>query len=416
MPMPHPVASHCCLCGLMCPLNGVGSACPCRNRWLTEAGKADAVPAYSSRAAALSVARVSQLFRTARQPLVWLDAADVQSVRAAVHLAHRLRGTVHIGQSTGGALPQRVLGRQGWLGTSLAEVATHADLILTLGDDILSEAPLLPSRFFQPAIDRQPQAWWHISQRPPTASREQEPPSPSPSKRLCWPRKEWYQRLTNLLWHLRDAPQPPPLDAGQEALLGRMRQARYAVWLWDSEEFCDAIDELLIRRLQDMAQVLSGNARCSLLSLDANVGRVTAEETLRWLTGLSTTATFDGRQWTAREHWEHYQLDDWPSEFDAILFVRTVPTLRPVPHLQADHWLLPEDGFLAADVDPQTVLRVAATGQSCSGQLMRGDRGAMLLCHAENQGISAESFLFAVSGNLAGQPPRAAAQSVVEKS
>ncbi|MEZ6079198.1 MAG: hypothetical protein R3C56_27070 [Pirellulaceae bacterium] len=67
--------------------------------------------------------------------------------RSAVSLAQAVRGTVHIGQSSGSAATHRVLADQGWLGSSLAEVATHADLIVTLGG-LRVESPLLALRFW----------------------------------------------------------------------------------------------------------------------------------------------------------------------------------------------------------------------------------------------------------------------------
>lgn len=365
------------------------AVCPRRMAWI------ESKPSHADRQLPIrpvqeTAQHLAEKFSLGKKSLIWLDAVDVNTVRAAVRLAEIAQATIHVGQSTGSECLHRVITSEGWLGTTLAEVAAHADVIVTVGNGILTEAPLFASRIAQPALRRpnttaadKAARWIHLGSAVQGAIAD----SPRPSLQLTWQRAEWYAKLTGLLLHVRDERIAPALDVESRMLLDHLRSARYAVWVWDADEFCSDIDELIIRRLLGVARELSKTARCSLLALDSRVGRVTAEESLLWLTGRSTTAMYDGTFWTTPSHMATYSLEDWRRDFDCILLLRTLPSVQSLPSLAASHWLVPSGQMIGSGLpEGRNATHVASVGCECSGHVIRGDRGTSLCCHSPRVG------------------------------
>ncbi len=377
-------ANHCCLCGLLCSLQQSATPhtlshdvaqCPRRQSWLSGAssqGKPATRPWIDD------IPGIAALFSQDRKPLIWLDAVDVNTARAAVGLAKATRAAMHVGGSTGSEIAHQVLTSEGWLGTSLAEVASHADLIVTLGDGLLAEAPLLPRRFLQPAVDERRAEWFHVS--PNQRSSEEV----GATRILNWPREQWYDRLTALLWDMQADASGHASSPDIHELSAVLQQSRSVVWLWDADEFCDAIDELTIRRLLGICRELSEKGRSALLCLDSNVGRVTAHETLLWLTGCHATARYEQQRWIRPLPPSDFALDDWESAFDSILVVQSVPSPSPLPNLNAAHFVVPDCSILNGQVDPLRITKAAAVGVQCAGHLFRGDRATMFACQADS--------------------------------
>lgn len=410
--------SHCCLCGLLCSLDcgatGVADSrhesrtdllraidvedCHRRNQWLAQAhsnkGSATNRTTMAAHGSAESqsaqITAIAALFKPTQRSLIWIDGADVNTTRSAVSLAETICATVHVGQSSGASATHRVLANQGWLGSSLSEVATHADLIVTLGGGLRSEAPLLTQRFLAPALASGRAQWCHVDVHNDDTRVQSSGSSASkvtPSFIAVWPRDKWYESLTHILLALQEASptsgrQRAQTDDSVDALVSKLRRAKNIVWIWDAEEFRDAIDELCISRLLGISRLLMQSARCSLLCLESQVGRVTAQETLLWLTGCSGTADFDGARWSQPLSLGHIPLEEWQHAFDSILVVRSVPSVYPLPDLDASHFMLTEQSMLPDDVEANKVTRVSTVGIDSGGHLMRGDRATMMYCAA----------------------------------
>lgn len=357
----------CTLCGLTCDLSlSIVSRCDRRNRWLEAATP-------RNRKVANVAERLSQV-KLNSSTLIWLDASDVQTTRAAIQLAQHLGATIHVGQSTGSHATKKVIASDGWLGTSLSEVSARADLIVTLGDGIRGEAPLLAERFFQSQTRTVQPHWIHISQH---ATVVDEPSAVAPHEVIHWPRQQWFDSLSQLALHLNSS--SPVANAASPAiaqLSTRLLDATQAVWLWDVDELHFQTDELIVRRMLSIAKTLSERMRCNLLPMDLNVGRVTAEEVLLWLTGCPTTATWDGSHWYRSPHYADYTLEQWSDAFASIVLVRSLASDRSLPNLPASVIIQ------TSPADQQHEFQVAAVGQDCSGYLFRGDRGVVLYAEA----------------------------------
>jgi len=314
--------------------------------------------------------------------LIWLDASDVQTTRAAIQLARQVGATIHVGQSTGSHATKKVMVSDGWLGTSLSEISARAELVVTLGDSVLREAPLLGERFIQSQTRTIQPYWVHISQQAfdgasATEASEQKI-AIAPHEVIYWPRDHWFDGLSQLALSLL---QPSDLAciASKSTISqfsARLRAAKQTVWMWDIDDLHFQSDELIVRRMLSIARAMSERMRCALLPLDLNVGRVTAEETLLWLTGCPTTATWSGTHWYRSPRYADYSLEQWSSAFSSIVLVSSLASDRSLPNLPADVTIQ------TAPANQDHEVQVAAVGRDCSGHLFRGDRGAVLYVEA----------------------------------
>lgn len=366
----------CTLCGLMCDLSlDCTNRCDRRNRWIS------LVPPRSRET--VSAILSERLFKTKldARSLIWLDSCDVQTTRAAVQLARRLAATVHVGQSTGSHAVKNVMASEGWLGTTLSEIAARSELVITIGDGLRSESPLVAERFFHSQTQSNQPYWLHISQHAEDHDLAFATNSPaiSPNEVIRWPRDQWFDRLSQLALIL----QQPELSANASSsisqLSARLLAAKQSIWMWDVDDMHFQSDELTVRRMLSIARTLSDKTRCALLPLDLNIGRVTAEETLLWLTGCPTTATWSGESWYRSPRFADYSLEQWSAAFSSIILVSNLASDRSLPNLPADITIQTSPVSQAHEV------QVAAVGRDCSGHLFRGDRGVVLFAEATSK-------------------------------
>ncbi len=382
-------SQHCTLCALVCDSrSGLTNQCTRRNRWLQSPASAHFATECIDPHDPLMNLVVDA------KTLIWLDACDVQTARAAVALAKQTGATIHVGQSTGSHAVRSVMSSGGWFGTTLSEVAARAQLIVTLGDGILSESPLIAERFFHSPTRRSQPTWLHISAheagRPSLSDSSSTPHPRLHYATLHWPRETWFSELSNLALQIQQPDLHPPITAENLSLrptamltksnasrvssldlLAQLRLSSQVVWVWDVDELRFGTDELIVRRLLSVASSLNEAGRCSLLPLDMNVGRVTAEETLLWLTGCPGTASWLGDRWYRSESYSGYSLEQWASAFPTILLISNLASDRSLPNVAATVTLQSRPACHVSQI------QVAAVGTECSGHLFRGDRGTV---------------------------------------
>ena len=340
------------------------------------------------------------------ETLIWLDSCDVQTARAAVSLAKRSGATIHVGQSTASHAVKSVMSNAGWFGTTLSEVAARAQLIVTLGDGVLSESPLLAERFFRSRDETSQARWLHISSHEPRVSTSSisNTLTAAPDGWLRWPREDWFEQLSRLACDIQPSASTQLSSQrtnSQEAdslrvdstrgkvgteqelccvdyfeLVDQLKAADQVVWIWDIDDLHFGTDELVVRRMLSIANTLNEAGRCALLPLDMNIGRVTAEETLLWLTGCPGTACWQGDRWDRVSRYAGYSLEQWADAFPKILLISNLASDRSLPNLPATVTLQAKPALRSGDI------QVAAVGIECSGHLFRGDRGTVHFCEA----------------------------------
>ena len=364
--------SICTVCSLLCPLvdppervSSKGPAgsrssvadCSMRNRWIDLRSRTK--PINTLPQTLLDDAAIG-LLEQARRPLVWIDGADVETVRAAVELSRAWPATLHTPQLTGSKVVTGVTCAEGWFGATLADAARHSRLLITLGTRWMQSMPLLVDRFFGHREDLQ---WWSI-QADETAANTH---SKQPTRRLMWPRQRWYAALSDLVQQTQASD-----SHADDTLAAAILQSSSTTILWDKSEIqCDS-DEPLVLLLHLLAKNRSTKARLSLLPINSDSGSETAEAALLWLTGCASTAKPTSNGWISPSHYQHYSPADWRAEFDYILAVRNTPSVKPIT-INADLVLCPPSD--SPSTSNPKVIPVGAAGVDHDALLFRGDHG-----------------------------------------
>lgn len=363
-------------------------ACSRLHSWLNNQDakprNADALSAESLRSI---LGAATQSLRGARRPLIWLESTDVDATRAAVQLAQNIGASLHVARSPGAELVGNVTSSDGWLGTTFAEVGSTASLIIHLGQQHLRDAPLFEKRFASPSaqhlfLDSRPESWMNGSEWE------------AASMQLNWTRERWLDGLTRTLLVLRDesaatARPAEPMDIEAGMLAEMLLNNHYSVIVWSEDELSDQMDELIVRRLLELARLINRTARCSLLCCHQDPGRVTAKEAVLWLTNRTSTIQFTDGSWKKASP-QHRSLQQWQDSFDWIMCIRNLPTDRQLPelnfnlvldahcnqaaypsNLMANH----SDGISPGDQESGKTIPVRAVGLDTSGHLLRTDHG-----------------------------------------
>lgn len=357
-----PNLSECCYCSLLCSETSDTESCPRRMRVLAQPLPPTLYGAFDPLRSLLSIAQDDW-------PLIWVDSADVGTMREVIRFAEICDATVHIGQSTGTRIQKRITASEGWLGASLNEAALHADLVISLGDSLPAELPQLGGLLA--THTSHPKTRLHIGS---TKSIEEQTES------IVLPRQHWYEAFSQLLHHLRDKENAPAVSPQLAQLGSAIEASRYAVIVWQVDEFLDEIDELLLRRLSELARFRSQTARLALVCIDPNCGRVTAHETMLWATGFAPTATFNHGAWHARKDLASAKLDEFQQAHSSILMIRTTCSGAALPAIAADLALLPT---LERNLAPESIkhtVSISGIGDERPGFLFRGDHSLVLNC------------------------------------
>lgn len=403
--------SICTVCGLLCPNSSPEDRLQVRSCPLAQSFFSSSTAKQSVHVDLETIAhRIQQLLDNARRPLIWIDGADVASTRAAVALAWKHQAALHVPQSQGGRVVQQVVCSDGWLGTTLADAAEHAHLVITLGTSWLNQMPLLLERWIRrsPANARDTAAaarrqWWQIGSPPSettqlNSSLESRIQNSKPDQWLRWPRCDWYPRFSEVVRGLNELSQldPPSMakpnaapvaaDDGVARLVHAIGNSPNTTIVWEQSELDRPEDEMLVYRLLNLARIRNRIARCSLLALNADAGRETARETLLWLTGCDGMAIPHGDRWVDSQETLSEPCSRWLRRFDAILMVRNTPSVTPLPDIGWQIALVGH-GIACHHAGSSSAIPVALAGVHAPAFLLRGDRGVFQFAAVEQSQV-----------------------------
>jgi hypothetical protein len=169
-------------------------------------------------------------------------------------------------------------------------------------------------------------------------------------------------------------------------LASALLKSNHSTILWEVSELESVADELLVQQLVQLSSQLTPATHCKLLPLDSEVGIVGSSNALLWLSGCSGTAQFvpqsqfDPATWYSPDHYEHYQLSDWCSEFDRVLVIANVATDRPLPQIPKACGIV-ATRWMTASGRPLTnwshLIPIAEVGWDQSAILVRSDHAVV---------------------------------------
>lgn len=371
----------CPFCPLLCD-DRPAAAPGCRRAEAALAALAmppDAAPAASARLRGQPVPRAQALraaaewLRQARQPLLGGWGGDVAAARALYPLACRLGAIDDV--TDGEPLAQALRAQQdrGGYTATLAEVRSRADLIVCVGSWPADRAPRLFERLL--------------------AGRESPPsivvlgdgidPPRSITVEGRTPDVEWLapgQDLPATAAALHLALMRPQRGADERlrALAERLRNARYAVLIWEPAQLGRHAG-LVIERLQGLIGRLNLTGRAAGFPLGGGGGATTAQAVHTWLSGLPLRSRIGprGMEHDALRLSTERLLAD--RAVDLLLWVGSFPEQRP-PAGDCPRILLGPPALAAAlGHESATIfLPVGTPGVDHAGHLLRGDSVVML--------------------------------------
>ncbi len=370
----------CSLCGLACPVSmfdelaSEGAArCPRLSDWRNRFDLRTSEDRFEEERSD----RLHQI-KIDSSSLIWLDGTDVRTTRHVVRMAQRTGATIHVGQSPGSPALKRVMRIERWHGTTLAEIASQCDLIVTIGDGVLTESPLLIDRFWDRPDASVNRHWFHITSESVVDGGRATRLARQPDRTILVERRDWYAFFTLLALELDSQaetlggakdPNLPMAEAVEVA--GCIVQHRACALVWDIDDLYFDVDETILRRLASIARIIHDREdghRCGLLPIDMQLGRLTAEETLMWMTGHASTIRWRQDRWDSPSHVESFSIDDWQTHFETIVLVNNVARLKSSPNLNATLSLQ------TSAARGSNEIQVASVGVDDSGHLFRGDK------------------------------------------
>jgi formylmethanofuran dehydrogenase subunit B len=323
-----------------------------------------------------AIARAAEILRGARQPLIGGLAADVNAIRAALALADRIGAVVDHMNSRAMMRNLLTLQDSGWIATTFAEVRNRADFVLIVGN-IEQRFPrfferLLPSESMFVAGNREvvylgegraslpvtlPRgtAWRSIACRTESLA-------------------EIFATLRTLLGgrELQAAQVDGTSIADWQALVERMKQAKYGVVVWASAEFDFPHAELLVQAVTSLVTELNETTRFAVLPMAGNDADLTASQVITWQSGYPVRLNFAGGTPDYDPH--HFSVEAMLAndEADALLWIASFDPGRVPPQTGVPTIVLGRPGMRLAS-PPAVYIPVATPGLHHTGHFFRSD-------------------------------------------
>lgn len=324
-------------------------------------------------AVALDAALQAAAERAARSArlLVTGLGVDVAGARAAVRFAQRHCALIDHRASSRVAANQRVFQRRGGITTTYSEARNHGDCFLLVGTDAASANPRFierivapPQALFAPAPAR---SVLHLGVHDATLARRVAPAKVAAQVEVRG--EDLLAALTALGGALRhDA----PVDAALAPVVRALRDARYAVVVWDVAALPATHAELIVEAIVDLVAAANLTTRCAGLPLAHDGTLATANQVATWLTGFALPIAFvDG---IARHDPARYSAARWLAEGTADV-VMTVDAWVGAPRAETAHaqHIVIAPALGPAGVEPDVFIPVAVPGCDAPGHLFRGD-------------------------------------------
>lgn len=326
-----------------------------------------------------AVATATSLLRSAHRPFFGGLGTDVAGVRAVLALADRTGGVVDHMLSEGGM--RNVLAMQvgGWINTTLSEIKNRADLLVFAGTDVIRDFP----RFFERVVwnkrslfDLNPvkRDLVYLGRGLDTK------PGISPKGRKPLHIESEPSQLGELALTLRALLKGEQIRSDEVAgvkraelasVLGRMKQARYGVLVWEPGQLTFPHADLAVQSLCDLVKDLNQHTRFAGFTLAGNEGGVTASSVCAWQAGYPLRTSF-ARGYPEYDPWR-YSTQGLVSngETDLLVWLSSFTTTLP-PETKVPTVVL---GLaqMQFKTEPEVFIPVATPGIESTGQFMRCD-------------------------------------------
>jgi len=329
----------------------------------------DATPsaAVSGKPATLDAAlsHAIGILRSAKHPRIISAGADVAGVRAMLSLAERMQGSVdHVDRSKA-FRNLRVVQDAGWIATTLSEVRNRADLLVLAGVDVATHLPRFLERCFGSGASlfgAGAREIWSLGESSVSGATVPVRHLATGNARL----PEVFSAVNALLANRRldaAAIAGVPLEA-IEALVARMKAARYGVLAWSAAGLDYPHAELTVQSMAAAVRTLNKETRFAMLPIAGPRADVTAAQATTWQTGIPLQVDF-------RNGVPEQRVPGADASFDAVIYVAPLATADVPPVFDVPLIVLGHDA--AASWKADAYVPVATPGVDAVGHYFRMD-------------------------------------------
>jgi formylmethanofuran dehydrogenase subunit B len=378
---PARAAWTCPFCALLCddlsiahsdPAAPAGNPCPRSAASLSRlAAPAAASALIDGRSATADAALDAAAQRLASwcQPLFAGLATDIAGARAVYRLAARTGAICD--HADGGALMhgQRALQDRGQFTATLAEVRSRAELVVCVGTPAVTRFPLFFRRIGIGEPDSPCRRLVFLGSAPPAGLPADVAVDAVAGSGDLFGDLQQLNAIAARQW-LRDT------DASLQQLADRLRDARYAVLVWEAATL-PTHGALIVEALNRLVGTLNRSTRAASFGLGGSDGGHSVNQTLTWLGGLPL-----------RTRVAHDGLQHEPHRFD---------TARLLAQGAVDGmvWI---SSFDPQRTPPASALPLVVLGPPAMAPLLRGD--ACVFIPVATPGLNAAGHLFRTDGPI----------------
>lgn len=318
---------------------------------------------------AQAVAKAAHILKTAQKPLFSGLSTDVQGFRAMYDLAQKTNATVQHMNAISIQRNLRVLQSTGWQTTTLTEVKNRADVMVCIGTDIVTHNPRFFERFIQ-----QDGMFIGAEQREIIFIGENIQKNDAPRFKHS---RAGLESVSLLACRAVDLPEitlalralvlGKKLKVTQvagvnisdlQAVVDKLKQAKYAVLAWVAKDLDYPHAELTIQNITETVAILNQTTRAAGLPLGGSDGDTGANYANTWLSGLAIDNAH------AIEH-------------DLVLWVNSFSPDKKPPATDSPLIML-GNANSPLETEPDVFIPIATPGLDCSGALFRVDSSVIL--------------------------------------
>ncbi len=308
---------------------------------------------------------------TARRLLVTGLGLDVAGARAAVRLAQRHDALLDHRAGAAARANQRVFERRGWITTTYSEARNHGDVFLLVATDGVSANPRFVERIAAPAHALfAPVAARRVLHLGPRDDALAEKLAPLPvAARVEAGDGALLAALTAIGGALRHGSATDPALA---PVVAALREARYAVVVWEAATLPPAHAEMIVEAIIDLVAAANLTTRCAGLPLARDASFTTANQVATWLTGFALPVVFiDG---DAHHDPARHSASRWLADGTADLVV-SIDAWAGMPRVASGRAkeIVIAPALDAQGKEPEVFVPVAIPGRDVSGHFCRGD-------------------------------------------
>jgi len=350
-----PASITCPACGMLCddlvltntaPLS-IKNACAKSITFFEQSfhsSNSNTAPSVSGKATDLETAikAAAAILAKSKAPLIAGLGTEVQGMRSIMRLAATSNATLDHMHSESSVRNTLTMQNGGWLTTTLSEVKNRADLILAIGTDIGTSHP----RFFEKLVwdsaslfDKPSPEVVYLG-----VSAEKTKSATSPEGKLASTVGDNPNQVPEIVNALNALLINKKINAETvggvavsvlQALVEKLKAAKYAVVVWSASSFKFSHAELTIQSIVQLVNQLNETTRAAGLPLNSGDGDSSVNNTSTWLSGYPTRNRFvngkpeyDNYHFSTQKQLQNSDALLWVSTFNPISAPQTaLPTI-----------------------------------------------------------------------------------------